>query len=643
MPGVTIIEEENVPETVDVQKTMESMINLDGASLVFPTSFGYYDPHMLKMCEKYPDVQFRHCGGMWDEAKHPKNAGSYFGYIGMGQYLNGIVAGHTSKTKKLGFIAAKPIPQVLININSFTMGARTVDPTITTQVIFTGDWSLPVKEAEATNSLVDQGIDVVTCHVDSPKVVIETAERRGIYTCGYHADQSKLAPKGYLTGAEWNWATVYKMFVEKAQAGEPLPNFVRGGLAEGFVKTSPYGPAVGDAAQGAGGRDQGRHDEGRLRRVQGPAQRQPGQPGRGGRAELRRDRDRARIDRLPDRRRDRLDLLNAEDRPVSVALDRALEPSAPSLRADLEVRLRQAAEGIAIPLLALLLSAVIFSLFLLVQGYSPLQFFTLMWTGGFGSSFSLQNSLQRATPLLLTALCVAIPARLGLVVIGGEGALVLGGLMAAAVAVPLLGLPAPLVWIAMGLAGALGGAICIGLVGALAPLSRRQRDHLQPADRLYRDRDHEPAGRGAACAIRPASTSRRPCRSATPTCCRRMPGMDVHWGLAIGVVACIAAWLLMGRTTYGFAARITGGNPRAAMLQGLPVGQLMISACALAGACAGLAGMIEVAAVQRQRQRLAGRGLRLHRHPGGLPRPPQPAGDHAGGLRASAASSPAAA
>ena len=85
-----------------------------------------------------------------------------------------------------------------------------------------------------------------------------------------------------------------------------------------------------------------------------------------------------------------------------------------------------------------------------MQGNSPLQFFTLMWTGGFGSSFSLQNSLQRATPLLLTALCVAIPARLGLVVIGGEGALVLGGLMAAAVAVPLLGLPAPVVWLAMG-------------------------------------------------------------------------------------------------------------------------------------------------------------------------------------------------
>jgi basic membrane protein A len=249
MPGVTVVEEEKVAETVDVQKTMQSMIELDGASLVFPTSFGYFDPHMLAMCAKYPDVQFRHCGGMWDKSKHPANAGSYFGYIGMGQYLNGIVAGHASKSKKLGFVAAKPIPQVLLNINSFALGARSVDPTITTQVIFTGEWSLAVKEAEATNSLIDGGADVITCHVDGPKVVIETAERRGVYTCGYHANQQPLAPKGYLTGAEWNWATVYKMFVERTVAGEPLPNFVRGGITEGFIKTSAYGPAVPDAAR----------------------------------------------------------------------------------------------------------------------------------------------------------------------------------------------------------------------------------------------------------------------------------------------------------------------------------------------------------------------------------------------------------
>ena len=166
-----------------------------------------------------------------------------------GQYLNGIVAGHVSKTKKLGFVAAKPIPQVLQNVNSYTLGARSVDPSITTQVIFTGEWSLPVKEAEATNSLADQGIDVITCHVDGPKVVIETAGRRGMFSCGYHVNQQKLAPESYLTGAEWNWASVYKSFVEKAQKGEPLHNFVRGGLTEGFVKMSAYGPAVSEAAR----------------------------------------------------------------------------------------------------------------------------------------------------------------------------------------------------------------------------------------------------------------------------------------------------------------------------------------------------------------------------------------------------------
>jgi basic membrane protein A and related proteins len=249
MPGVSMLEEEKVPESVEVQKTMESMIGMDNATLLFPTSFGYFDPYMLREAVKFKDVQFRHCGGLWRKDKDPINAGSYFGYIGMGQYLNGIVAGHTSKTKKIGFVAAKPIPQVLINVNSFALGAKLVDPSITTSVIFTGDWAMPVKEAEATNGLADQGIDVVTCHVDGPKVVVETAERRGLYTCGYHANQSKLAPKGYLTGAEWNWITVYKMFVDKAQKGEPLPNFVRGGLADGFVKMSPYGPAVSDAAR----------------------------------------------------------------------------------------------------------------------------------------------------------------------------------------------------------------------------------------------------------------------------------------------------------------------------------------------------------------------------------------------------------
>ncbi|MCB2101896.1 MAG: BMP family ABC transporter substrate-binding protein [Rhodobacterales bacterium] len=249
LPGIKVVEEENVPETVAVQKTMESMINLDGATLLFPTSFGYFDPHMLKMAKKYPDLTFLHCGGLWTAGKHPKNTGSYFGYIDEAQYLSGIVAGYASKSKKLGFVAAKPIPQVLRNINSFTLGAQSVDPTITCQVIFTGEWSMPVKEAEATNSLADQGVDVVTCHVDGPKVVVETAEKRGLYTCGYHASQAPLAPKGYLTGAEWNWSKVYTDYVNLFTAGKPIPNLVRGGLKEGIVKTSAYGPAASAEAR----------------------------------------------------------------------------------------------------------------------------------------------------------------------------------------------------------------------------------------------------------------------------------------------------------------------------------------------------------------------------------------------------------
>ena len=247
--GIKIREEENVPETLDVQKTMESMINLDGASVLFPTSFGYFDPHILKMAEKYPKVTFLHCGGLYDPAKHPKNVGSYFGYIDEAEYVAGIVAGLTTKSNKLGFVAAKPIPQVLRNINSYTLGAKSVNPKVTMSVIFTGDWALPVKEAEASNSLIDQGADVLTAHVDSPKVVIQTAEGRGIYSTGYHASQAALAPKGYLTGAEWNWETVYKDYVSKIQKGEAWEHLVRGGFKEGFIKMSPYGAAVSEEAK----------------------------------------------------------------------------------------------------------------------------------------------------------------------------------------------------------------------------------------------------------------------------------------------------------------------------------------------------------------------------------------------------------
>ncbi len=249
LPGIKVVEEENVPETAAVQKTMTGMILQDGAALLFPTSYGYFDPHILALAPKHPNVRFAHCGGLWTAGKHPSNVGSFFGYIDECQYLNGVIAGHMSKSGKIAFVAAKPIPQVLRNINAFAMGARSVKPGITCSVIFTGDWSMAVKEAEATNSLADQGCDVFTMHVDGPKVIVETAAKRGKMVCGYHASQAKLAPQAYLTGAEWNWLTAYKTMIEAAQSGKPHPNFLRGGLKEGYVKMSPYGAMVSDAAK----------------------------------------------------------------------------------------------------------------------------------------------------------------------------------------------------------------------------------------------------------------------------------------------------------------------------------------------------------------------------------------------------------
>jgi len=256
VPGIQIVEEASVPETTAVAETMRSMIEIDGAKVLFPTSFGYFDPYILELATEFPDVQFFHAGGLYQDGVHPDNVGSYFGYIDEAQYVAGVVAGSMSKSGKLGFVAAKPIPQVLRNINGFTLGAKSVNPDITTQVIFTGDWALPVKEAEATNSMADQGIDVVTCHVDSPKVVIETAEKRGIFSSGYHANQGPLAPKGYLTGAEWDWSSIYTQLGEQFMAGKTLmagdiPHILRGGLAGKFCKLSDYGSAVSDEAKTA--------------------------------------------------------------------------------------------------------------------------------------------------------------------------------------------------------------------------------------------------------------------------------------------------------------------------------------------------------------------------------------------------------
>ncbi|CZT37392.1 ABC transporter permease [Rhizobium sp. 9140] len=276
----------------------------------------------------------------------------------------------------------------------------------------------------------------------------------------------------------------------------------------------------------------------------------------------------------------------------------SLEPGgAASLRPALEWLARRA-EPVVIGLAAIITGLALFSIFILAIGKSPVALFQIMYTGGFGSWFSIQNSLSRAAPLLLTALCVALPARLGLVIIGGEGALVLGGVAAAAIATPLTGLLPPYpTLIGMALAAMVVGASWIGAVGFLRhyrgvneTISSLLLSYIAIA--LMNQLVEGP--------LRDPASLNKPSTMTLPADYRigAIPGMDVHWGLVIAILACILSYVLIEATRFGFAARMAGGNVRAAQIQGLPVGRLIVGFTAIAGSFAGLAGMLEVAAVQ---------------------------------------------
>lgn len=265
----------------------------------------------------------------------------------------------------------------------------------------------------------------------------------------------------------------------------------------------------------------------------------------------------------------------------------------PSARAG---HLGQAVEALAIPFGALAAAMVVFGLFMAVLGHDPLEVYALIYKGGFASSFSWQNTLSRAAPLILTALCVALPAQAGLMVIGSEGALVLGGLAAAVVGHQLGGMAPFAVKLAMAIAGMLIGGLWISLAGAL----RQYRGINETISSLLLSYiaialfNHLVEG-----PLRDPASLNKP--STMPigdvNMLGNLPGLDVHWGLGFGIIFCIAMYVLIKHTTHGFALRIVGGNARAARLAGLPVSKLVIVACFLGGAASGLAGMAEVAAV----------------------------------------------
>jgi simple sugar transport system permease protein len=266
-------------------------------------------------------------------------------------------------------------------------------------------------------------------------------------------------------------------------------------------------------------------------------------------------------------------------------------------RNGVDERWRQIAERIAIPLIALAGSAVLFGLFLaVVPRVDPLEVYGLMYQGAFGSWFSWQNTLARAAPLILTALCTALPARLGLVVIGNEGALVVGGVAAAAVGVATNGAAPLVVQIVMAVAGMVVGGLWVFAAGWL----RHHRGVNETIASLLLTyiaialMNHLVEG-----ALRDPESLNKPSTAhiGDANMVGNLPAMDVHWGLVMGVVLCVGAYVLMRHTTFGFATDMVGGNVRAARGMGLNVGRLIAVTSLLGGAAAGLAGMLEVAAV----------------------------------------------
>ncbi len=259
--------------------------------------------------------------------------------------------------------------------------------------------------------------------------------------------------------------------------------------------------------------------------------------------------------------------------------------------------LARRAERVVLPLGALATGLALFGLLLLALGKSPVEFYALVYKAGFGTAFSWANTLSRAAPLLFAALCVALPARLGLVVIGGEGAIVLGGTATGALGVWLGGVPPALALPLMAAAGAAVGALWIGAVGALRHY-RGVNETIASLLMAYIGialMNHLIEG-----PLRDPASLNKPSTVPLPDALRvgDIPGLDVHWGLVVALVCCVLSWVLIERTTWGFAARIAGDNVRAAQVQGLPVGRLILGFTALGGAFAGLAGFFEVAAVQ---------------------------------------------
>jgi simple sugar transport system substrate-binding protein/basic membrane protein A len=250
--GIKVLTAANVPETQQVTTVMQQMVD-QGAKIIFATSYGY-QTYAYAFAKAHPDVLVLHQGGTYT-GKFPANLGTYFGEAYDPVSLGGMAAGSVTKTNKLGFVYAFPIPQTVDNVDAFELGALKTDPKAKTYTVATSEWCDPLKQKSAAAALLSAGADVLSQHQDCQSTVIEAAKAAGVSVVGYHYDAQSLDPTGWLTGSEWNWAPLYESIIKTAQAGHFTgskynANFI-GTFASGNnpLELAPFGPKVSAATQ----------------------------------------------------------------------------------------------------------------------------------------------------------------------------------------------------------------------------------------------------------------------------------------------------------------------------------------------------------------------------------------------------------
>jgi len=240
--GATTLTVENIAEgSPEFEQSVRDLIS-QGTNVIFATSFGYMDD-MERLAGEFPEVKFIHATGF---KSNDTNFTNYFGRVYQPRYLSGMIAGATTTSNTIGYVAAFPIPEVIRGINAFTLGAQVTNPDVKVQVNWTSTWFDPAVEGDAAQALIDAGADVIAMHQDSTAAG-EVAEKAGARWVSYNSDMSAFAPNAYLTSAVWDWAPYYTKVIEDVAAGTWTPAPYWGGMEDGIVKLGSIASDVDSA------------------------------------------------------------------------------------------------------------------------------------------------------------------------------------------------------------------------------------------------------------------------------------------------------------------------------------------------------------------------------------------------------------